>query len=188
MTSFTTIIYCLLTLGLGVFVGAAWGLSRHVELLDWLEARTIRRWMAAMQSLGYEQWRIDPVLEQMGQRIMVNIPPPPAPPAKKSLDVQLSEKHIGVCYREELRDDGDLIMQICLDHADELQKAAAESDGFLFAVLEDRMRDELIKKSETALDLHPVVKISRNPRDDYDYIQVEFNLERHEINNNYSYD
>ena len=31
MTSFATIIYCLLALGLGVFVGAAWGLSRHVE-------------------------------------------------------------------------------------------------------------------------------------------------------------
>ena len=179
MTSLSTFILGILSVAMGVFVGAAWGLSRHVELLDWLEARTIRRWMQAMQSLGYEQWRIDQVLEQMGQHIMVNIPPPPVPPVKKPLDVQLHEKHIGVCYREELSDDAELMMQLCLDYADELQKAATESDGFLFEVLEDRLRADLIKESETAVNWRPVVRIARNPRDDYDYIQVEFDVEKH---------
>ena len=85
MTSLSTFVFGILSVVMGVFVGAAWGLSRHVELLDWLEARTIRRWMAAMQSLGYEQWRIDQVLEQMGQRIMPPYIPAPEPPKKEDL-------------------------------------------------------------------------------------------------------
>ena len=48
-----TIICGILTLIFGVVFGAMWGLSQHAALLDWLQARTIRRWQSAMQSLGY---------------------------------------------------------------------------------------------------------------------------------------
>ena len=174
---------------LGAGIGAMWGISRHVELLDWLEARTIRRWMQAMQSLGYEQWRIDQVLEQMGQRIMVNIPPPPDPPKKEdltqspesdkvvpSLDAQLAEKEIGVLCREELVDDFVLMEQICLEYADKLKEAAEEPDGFLFKALADQIRDELLQRSEHNLK-HVVVDISWKYIYIDKYIQVKFDLD-----------
>lgn len=184
MTSLTTFIFGILLVAMGVFVGAAWGLSRHVELLDWLEARTIRRWMQAMQSLGYEQWRIDQVLEQMGQRIMPPYIPVPEPPVKKSLEERLWEKNIGVIYREELTPFGEIIMKICLNYADKINEAATEEDGFLFRVLEDRMRDELLHGREYQFGSKPVVRITWNRRakldaPDHKYIQVEFNLEKY---------
>ena len=177
-----TIIYGILAIMLGLVVGAMWGLSRHKELLDWLEARTIRRWMQAMQSLGYEQWRIDQVLEQMGQRIISPYIPCPEPPVKKSIDKQLWEKNIGVVYREELTPFGEIIMKICLNYADKIKEAATEEDGFLFRALEDRMRNELLHGREYQFGSNPVVKITRNRRvkldaPDHKYIQVEFNLE-----------
>ena len=169
---------------LGAGIGAMWGISRHVELLDWLEARTIRRWMQAMQSLGYEQWRIDQVLEKMGQRIMSPYIPCPEPPVKNpSLDEPLLEKNIEVAYCEELISEGELIMKICLDYTDKIKEAATEEDGFLFRVLEDRMRDELLHRSEHQFDSKPVVRITWNRAEKLDapnhrYIQVKFDLEK----------
>ena len=146
MTSFATIIYCLLALGFGVFVGAAWGLSRHVELLDWLEARTIRRWMAAMQSLGYEQWRIDQVLEQMGQRIMVNIPPPPEPPKKEpSLDDQLRKLNLVAAWHWTVAvEDFELVQQLCINHSDKIHAAAKSHEHHALEEVASMIRTEWI--------------------------------------------
>ena len=121
-----SIIIGIIALAFGLFIGAAWGISRHVELIDWLEARTISRWMQAMQSLGYEQWRIDMVLSQMGQRIMVNIPPPPEPPVKKpSLDYQLRKLHICAAWHWTVaEEDKTLVQQLCINYSDMLHNVA----------------------------------------------------------------
>ena len=76
-TIIPTIITAVLTGLLCAAAGAAWGLSRHVELLDWLQARTIAQMQRAMRSLGYTQEHINMVIKRMGCRIMPpNIPRP----------------------------------------------------------------------------------------------------------------
>ena len=72
-----TIIELMVAVIVGFIFGFTYGLSRHAAIIDWLQARSIRRWQSAMQSLGYEQWRIDQVLERMGKRII--LPQIPAP-------------------------------------------------------------------------------------------------------------
>ena len=142
-----SIIIGIIALAFGLFVGAAWGISRHVELLDWLEARTIHRWMQAMKSLGYEQWRIDQVLEQMGQRIMVNIPPPPEPPVKKpSLDDQLNELHIGVAWHWTVaEEDRPIIQQLCINYGKELQEAAKSGSNVMLDTVAELLRKEWLQ-------------------------------------------
>ena len=170
------IIAIVLAFALGAAVGALWGLSRHVELLDWLAARTISRWQRAMRSLGYKQEDIDMVLEKMGRRIMPPYIPCPEPPKEKSVEELLWEKNIGVIYCEELMSDSELIMEICMDYADKINEAAGEPDGFLFSVLEDRMRDELLQRSGHKFDTRPMVSIKWDHRDDHKYIQVMFDV------------
>lgn len=148
MTTFATIIYGLLVLCLGIMAGAMWGLSQHRALLDWLQARTIRRWMAAMQSLGYEQEDIDAVLERMGNKIMPPYIPAPThvlTPEKPSLSEKLAELHIGVATHENIPDeDVDVIMQLCFDYAQRIRAAARVNS---FDLLEVDLQNEWLKRS-----------------------------------------
>ena len=131
MTSLSTFVFGILSVVIGVFVGAAWGLSQHAALLDWLQARTIRRWMAAMQSLGYEQWRIDQVLEQMGQRIMPPYIPAPEPPKKEpTLDDKLRELHLAAAWHLTVAvEDFELVQQLCINYSDKIHAAARSGEN-----------------------------------------------------------
>lgn len=140
-----TIIYGILVAMLGLVVGVMWGLSRHVELLDWLQARTIRRWMAAMQSLGYKQEDIDFVLERMGDRIMPPYVPCPPSPERKSLGKQLAELNISTaCHCTVYDEEWEPILQLCLDYADEIHAAADEDSGDNFCL--DNMASKLLEE------------------------------------------
>ena len=164
---------------LGAGIGAMWGISQHVELLDWLEARTIRRWMQAMQSLGYEQWRIDQVLEQMGQRIMVNIPPPPEPPVKKpSLDDQLNELHIGVAWHWTVADeDKPIIQQLCINYGKELQEAAKSGSNVMLDDMAEILRKEWLKVTNHDYGLRdPYVNVNAGNYDSDGRIFVLFEI------------
>jgi len=174
-----TIIYGILTIMLGLVSGAMWGLSKHRALLDWLQAHTIRRWMAAMQACGYKQEDIDMVLERMGDRIMPPYIPQPEPPAKKPLDVQLHEKNIGILCSDELVEDIDLMMGICLRYADKLHIAADETDGFLLMAVADRIRDELMQScGHKFADGKPTVDIERYDSDGHKSIRVMFSIKK----------
>jgi len=161
MTTFATIIYGLLVLGFGIMAGAMWGLSQHRALLDWLQARTIRRWMAAMQSLGYEQEDIDAVLERMGNKIMPPYIPAPThvlTPEEPSLSEKLAELHIGVATHENIPDeDVDVIMQLCIDYAERLHAAARVGS---LDLLEVELLNEWMNRSKQDYhDKQPMVRI-----------------------------
>lgn len=117
----------------GFAFGAMWGLSQHRALLDWLQARTIRRWMAAMQSLGYEQEDIDAVLERMGSKIMPPYIPAPThvlTPEKPSLSEKLTELHIDVATHEAIpAEDVDVIMQLCIDYAQRMSQEQVDESA-----------------------------------------------------------
>ena len=164
---------------LGAGIGAMWGISRHVELLDWLEARTIRRWMQAMQSLGYEQGRIDQVLEKMGQRIMVNIPPPPEPPVKKpSLDDQLRELHIGVAWHWTVaEEDRPIIQQLCINYGKNLQEAAKSGSNVMLDNMAELLRKEWLQVTNHDYGLRdPYVVITAGNYDSDGRITVLFEI------------
>lgn len=180
MNTVMMIIELTVAVAVGFAFGAMWGLSQHRALLDWLQARTIRRWMAAMQSLGYEQEDIDAVLERMGSKIMPPYIPAPThvlTPEKPSLSEKLTELHIGVATHEDIpAEDVDVIMQLCIDYAQRIHAAARANS---FDLLEVDLQNEWMKRSHhDYCGKWPRVRIDIDDYKEDNTVQVLFDVVR----------
>ena len=174
------IIIVILTAVVAAGLGMLWGVSRYTHIYDWFSASFFSRMQKAMKGLGYSQNNIDMVLDKMGQRIMVNIPPPPTPPVKdgdveSTRKVILEEQRISLGWKPSIPDsDIPILRELCICYEYRIREAFTPDGIATIDQIQEDMALQLLAKSNFNYGIRiPKVRITTNGNDGFIFVSFD---------------